>query len=63
MLTGRRAFDDEDVSMTLSKVLQREPDFDLMPPSVPSRVRVALRLCLQKDLRQRAKSSAATDGS
>ena len=28
MLTGRRPFEDEDVSLTLSKVLQREPDFD-----------------------------------
>ena len=28
MLTGQRAFEAEDVSMTLSMVLQREPDFD-----------------------------------
>ena len=56
MLTGRRAFDDEDVSLTLSKVLQREPDYDLLPPTLPAHVRVALRLCLQKDLRQRARA-------
>ena len=56
MLTGRRAFEDEDVSLTLSKVLQREPDFDIIPESVPSRVRLALRSCLQKDLRHRARS-------
>src|SRR5688572_6889490 len=54
MLAGRRAFEDEDVSMTLSKVLQREPDFDLLPPSVPARVRQALRVCLRKDPKQRA---------
>ena len=54
MLTGRRAFEDEDVSMTLSKVLQREPDFDALPPSVPARVSQALRVCLRKDPKQRA---------
>src|SRR5262245_17207663 len=30
MLTGTWAFGDEDVSMTLSKVLQREPNFDAL---------------------------------
>jgi eukaryotic-like serine/threonine-protein kinase len=53
MLTGKRAFEDEDVSMTLSKVLQREPDFDALPPTVPARVSQALRLCLRKDPKQR----------
>ena len=53
MLTGRPAFEDEDVSMTLSKVLQREPDFDTLPRSVPPPVRQALRLCLRKHLKQR----------
>ena len=54
MLTSRRAFEAEDVSMTLSKVLQREPDFDALPPSVPARVSQALRLCLRKDPKHRA---------
>ena len=54
MLTGKRAFEDEDVSMTLSKVLQREPDFDALPPTVPARVSQALRVCLRKDPKQRA---------
>ena len=49
MLTGRRAFEDEDVSMTLSKVLQREPDLDALPRSVPARVRQAMGVCFQKD--------------
>ena len=54
MLTGRRAFADEDVSLTLSKVLQREPDFDALPSSVPARVTQAIRVCLRKDPKQRA---------
>ncbi|HEX7779085.1 MAG TPA: serine/threonine-protein kinase [Vicinamibacterales bacterium] len=54
MLTARRAFADDDVSLTLSKVLQREPDFDALPSSVPARVTQAIRVCLRKDLKQRA---------
>jgi serine/threonine protein kinase len=53
MLTGARAFGDEDVSMTMSKALQREPDFDALPPSVPACVSQVLRVCLRKDPRQR----------
>jgi eukaryotic-like serine/threonine-protein kinase len=55
MLTGRRAFDGEDVSMTLSAVLQREPDWAALPESVSAGLRVYLRRCLQKDPRQRVR--------
>jgi serine/threonine protein kinase len=53
MLTGRQTFGDEDVSMTLSKVLQREPDFDALPQNIPAKVRQLLKLCLRKDPKQR----------
>ena len=53
MLTGTRAFGDEDVSMTLSKILQREPDFAALPSTVPARVSQVLRVCLRKDPKQR----------
>jgi Tol biopolymer transport system component len=53
MLTGTLAFGDEDVSMTLSKVLQREPNFDALPRSLPARVNRVLRVCLCKDPKQR----------
>ena len=32
MLTGRRAFDGEDVSDTLANILKREPDWSALPP-------------------------------
>ena len=32
MLTGQKAFEGDDVSLTLSAVLQREPDWSLLPP-------------------------------
>ena len=56
MLTGRRAFEDEDVSLTLSKVLRLEPDFDALPSDTPASVRQALRVCLKKDPRQRVQA-------
>ena len=54
MLTGQRAFGGDDVTVTLSRVVERDPDFDALPPTVPQRVRQALRVCLRKDPKQRA---------
>ena len=56
MLTGRRAFEDEDISLTLSKVLRLEPDFDALPTDTPANVRQALRVCLRKDPKQRVQA-------
>jgi serine/threonine protein kinase/Tol biopolymer transport system component len=53
MLTGRRAFDAEDVSLTLARVLERDPDYALLPPNVPGHVAQTLRMCLRKDRRTR----------
>jgi serine/threonine-protein kinase len=54
MLTGRRVFEDEDVSLTLSKLLRVEPEYDALPANVPPRVVAALKACLRKDPKQRA---------
>ena len=53
MLTGRRAFGGEDVSLTMSAVLQREPDWTALPADLAPRLRTVLDRCLQKDPRQR----------
>jgi eukaryotic-like serine/threonine-protein kinase len=53
MLTGRRAFDGEDVSDTLANVLKREPDWSAMPPDTPPAIERVLRRCLMKDPRLR----------
>ena len=53
MLTSKRAFAGIDVADTLANVLKMEPDWDRFPATVPQRVRLALRACLQKDPRQR----------
>ena len=53
MLTGRRAFDGEDVSDTLANVLKREPDWSALPPDTPPALERVLRRCLTKDPRLR----------
>jgi len=49
MLTGRRAFEGEDVSSILAAVIQSEPRWD----GVPASARRLLESCLQKDPRKR----------
>jgi eukaryotic-like serine/threonine-protein kinase len=53
MLTGRRAFEGEDVSDTLAFILTRQPDWDALPPATPAAVRRLLRRCLEKDRKRR----------
>ncbi len=48
-LTGRRAFLGETISDTMAKVLEREPDWEALPPSLPVSIRSLLRRCLQKE--------------
>ena len=52
-LTGKRAFEGEDVSDTLASILLREPDLEALPVSTPESIRRLLRRCLQKDLSRR----------
>ena len=58
MLTGRPVFEGEDVADILSRVLQREPDWTLLPADLPPGIRQVLQLCLQKDVRKRRSSAA-----
>jgi serine/threonine protein kinase/Tol biopolymer transport system component len=53
MLTGRRAFEGEDVSDTLASVLKSEPDWAALPIETPAAIRALLRRCLEKDRRRR----------
>ncbi|MGD0957207.1 MAG: protein kinase [Candidatus Acidiferrales bacterium] len=53
MLTGQMAFRGETVTDTLAAVIKEEPDWSQLPAATPIRVRVLLRRCLQKDLKQR----------
>lgn len=53
MLTGKRAFDGDEVSDVLASVLAREPELAALPATAPSSIRRLLRRCLQKDRTER----------
>ena len=49
LLTGKRAFGGETVTDTLAKILEGEPDWNVLSPTVPSTIRFLMGRCLQKD--------------
>jgi Tol biopolymer transport system component len=53
MLTGRRAFDGEDISDTLAAVLRSDPQWEALPPSLPVPIRTLLKGCLERNHRER----------
>jgi len=53
MLTGRRAFEGDDVSTILAAVLKTDPDWQLLPPGTPPGLRRLLVRCLHKDVKDR----------
>ena len=53
MLTGRQVFVGEDVPATLARVIEREPDWSLLPRETHALVRRLLRRCLEKDRTER----------
>ena len=53
MLTGTRPFVGDDVSKTLARVIDREPDWDALPEDLPPVLSNFLCRCLQKNPRQR----------
>src|SRR5438552_1399376 len=53
MLTGKRAFEGEDVSDTVAAVLRGEPDWSALPKDVPPGIESLIRRCLDRDRRTR----------
>jgi serine/threonine-protein kinase len=53
MLTGKRAFDGEDVSETLATVLKSEPDWSLLPAETAPTIHRLLHRCLAKNRQTR----------
>lgn len=53
MLTGARPFAGDDVSETLARVIDRDPDWTALPDNVPPVLSQFLRRCLQKNPKQR----------
>ena len=53
MLTGKRAFEGEEVSDVLASVLAREPDWTILPAGLSPVLGTFLKRCLHKDRRHR----------
>ena len=55
MLTGQRAFESEDVSLTLADVMRAEPAWGRLPQELPPVLGTFLERCLEKDARRRVR--------
>ena len=55
MLTGDRPFRANDVSLTLARVLDREPDWDTLDRDLPPALLVFIKRCLAKDPKERVR--------
>ncbi len=53
MLTGKRAFEGEDVSVTLADVIRAEPAWDALPQALSPSLVMYLKRCLHKEPKQR----------
>jgi serine/threonine protein kinase len=53
MLTGRQAFQGEDVSETLASVIKGDSNLGLLPANIHPRVREVITRCLQKEQKKR----------
>jgi len=59
LLTGKQAFQGEDVPDILAAVVRTEPDWSALPDATPPAIRTLLRRCLRKDRRQRLQPEVA----
>jgi serine/threonine-protein kinase len=59
MLTGRQAFDGEDMADVLGAVTRLEPDWTRLPASTPPVLRTLVRRCLEKDRSKRIGNMSA----
>jgi serine/threonine protein kinase len=60
LLTGKQAFQGEDVTDILAAVVRAEPDWKLLPENTPPSIERLLRRCLRKDKRQRLQDATDT---
>jgi serine/threonine protein kinase len=58
LLTGRRAFSGDTIAETITAVLESEPNWQILPPETPEKIRRLLRQCLEKEARRRPGSIA-----
>ena len=56
MLTGRRAFEGEDVSVTLANVINQAPEWERLPDGIRPSLRTYLQRCLEKEPARRVQA-------
>ncbi len=56
MLSGQRAFEGEDISITLANVMKDDVDWSALPKDLPAPLARLLRRCLEKDPKRRLSS-------
>jgi Tol biopolymer transport system component len=57
MLTGRVAFPGDTASDSIAKILEREPDWSVLPAATPAPIRRLLVRCLAKDPKRRLRDT------
>ena len=58
MLTGKRAFEGEDVTDVIASIMRGEPEWNVLPNDTPPGIRKLLKRCLEKDRAKRLDSMA-----
>ncbi|MFC1604448.1 protein kinase [Planctomycetota bacterium] len=53
MLTGHLPFEGETATDTLARIIERQPDWDVLPQETPTNIRTLLRRCLEKKPQRR----------
>ena len=53
MLTGKLPFEGETATDTLARIIEREPDWELLPQETPADIRALIQRCLEKELNRR----------
>jgi serine/threonine-protein kinase len=53
MLTGHSPFESDTATDTLARIIERQPDWELLPNETPENIRVLLRRCLEKNQDER----------
>jgi len=59
MLTGKHAFEGDDISDTFAAILRGEPDWSALPANVPAAVILLIKRCLAKEPRDRIAGMSA----
>jgi len=53
MLTGHSPFESDTATDTLARIIERQPDWEVLPNETPENIRVLLRHCLEKNQDER----------